>query len=67
MGDFMKKEEMMRILRHKYGYAEVDLESKTYAELRKILSYERLNEPDFNDEADLFPNGRYFDEEDEDF
>lgn len=73
----MKKDEIFEILVEEYGLPGEDLKGKTYKELNALLSVEKRKakhtflsnfdgECDPEDEADLFPNGRDFDAEDED-
>lgn len=65
----MKKTEMVKILCQKYEYSPKFFEDKTYAEVKKILSYERKERKDQSEEdnADLLPNGTQWDSSNEDY
>lgn len=63
----MTKKEMIKILCEEFSYTPESLERNSYAEIKKILSENRRREKESDDDgADMYPNGRFFDEEDED-
>lgn len=64
----MTKKEMIKTLCKYFGYMPEFFEKKSFGEVRKILSAEKreLRESSPLDDADLSPDGKFPDEDDED-
>lgn len=65
----MTKKDMIKILCQNFGYKKDILEEKSYADVKKIYIDENLEQRSCSadDDADLFPNGRDYEAENEEF